>query len=362
MGRVLITEPHPYHFEVIPGIAYYFHELGYKIDLLVRENYDHGDLFGRVPYGKDIHIYRYREISGFIHKLLSDELREYDFVFFSSLEYFHGMEKERILDHLHERIKSKYGLLGIYHNLDMVTDADIPCLKEGRIFSLTECKYKGFPLRLLSASYFGEFKKKEPLSKRRRILLIGGSNDRGLLEREIAKCPRKILKDVEISYIGKTDRKREFAVRVYDCILGTKIDKNRRNTGGSLNGWIHYRKCGSLSFQEMFEMIRSSDFIAFIREAGGLSAFSYGKTTGSKQLAAGFGKPFVSSVTFTKAFGFPQQACVSYERSFAEAVLRICRMDSEEYSKMAGEMELFLDSIRRKSLENLKDTIDCAMN
>ena len=51
--RVLLFEPNPYHYEVIPGFAYYFIRLGYEADCLIQKPDQEGDVFFRCPFLKN---------------------------------------------------------------------------------------------------------------------------------------------------------------------------------------------------------------------------------------------------------------------------------------------------------------------
>lgn len=353
--KVLLSEPHPYHFEVIPGVAYYFHEMGYEIDLLVRNNYNHEDVFGRVPFKDEIHVWTYEDFGEFEAILISDKASEYDFVFFISLEYIAENKTGRVLDEIRGEISSKYGVLGIYHNLKLVNDHDIRYLDEGRIFALTECRYKDYRLKLLSASYFGDFDEFE-FGRKKSVVIVGGSNNRQLLEWELKRCSSCELKEVNIAYIGKFNQK-EFLSRLYNSVIGKKISQSRRMRLDSLKGWFRYKRYGVLSFQDMFDVISRSDFLAFIRQEDRDSPFLYGKTTGSKQLAIAFCKPFVSRKELTRAFGFPDEACVSYESGFADAIADIIAMNERDYADMKNRMKSFRDEIMKESLNNLSETI-----
>lgn len=360
MKKVLIAEPHPYHFEVIPGVTYYFHRLGYDIELLVRDNYEHKDLFGNVPYADSIKVEKYRDIDEFVRILSGEYVKKFDFVFFNSLEYFHEIQKERVFDYIGiEKISSKYGVLGIFHNLEMVREDDIPLLKEKRIFALTECKYHEYVLQLLSASYFGKFDRNVILRKKRHIVLIGGSNDRKSMEKEIRKYPKKGLKNIKLSYIGRINQMKELASRTFGTFsapfLG--IFRKRIPNRGSIVGWFMYKKYGRLSFHDMFCVINNADFLFFIKDVKRMNAFLYGKTTGTKLLSVAFGKPLVSNVELTKAFGYPDDACIGYEKDIAEALDKINTMTDEEYQNMVENMKLFGKQLTEQSENNLKNSI-----
>ena len=45
MKKVLMIEPNWYHFEVVPGYAYYFERLGYTVDIMLKKHENLGNEF-----------------------------------------------------------------------------------------------------------------------------------------------------------------------------------------------------------------------------------------------------------------------------------------------------------------------------
>ena len=43
MEKVIIFEPNAYHYEILPGFAKYFLDLGYEVDLLVHAHEEMGN-------------------------------------------------------------------------------------------------------------------------------------------------------------------------------------------------------------------------------------------------------------------------------------------------------------------------------
>jgi hypothetical protein len=86
--KALLIEPNPHHYEVLPGFAHYFVELGFEVSLLVQEHGRWGDEFCRCPEFKQrlhIHTYEPGSLEGTLRSLHAQEC--YDVLFFTSLDY-----------------------------------------------------------------------------------------------------------------------------------------------------------------------------------------------------------------------------------------------------------------------------------
>lgn len=348
MQKVLIVEPHNYHYEVLPGVVHYFYELGYKIYLLVRDKAQIDDAFINVPYKDSIHVdvYCNDELRS---RLKDSSIEEFTFIFFNSLEYFHGEDKDRLLDYLGYVPHTKCGIMGIYHNPDMITDADLPLIEENRIFTLSSCSYKNYKLPILSAFYFGEIKKKEEISKKRKALFIGESNDRVKVERTIGEWIKRYKNsNIEIGYIGACNQKKELLSRMFHTLKGN----------ADIRGWRHIIKYGRLSFYQMYKYIGESDFLLFYPNlAGGGKAFLHGKTSGTKQLSIGFLKPCILHEDIAIAFGIPLDACVTFRKTLEEAMRKIDEMKEDDYKLMVGNLETYREAALKESRNNLEHSI-----
>ncbi len=348
MQKVLIVEPHDYHYEVLPGVAYYFHALGYELYLLVRDKAQIDDVFINIPYKDSIHVDVFGD-GQLQSKLGSYEMESFALIFFNSLEYFHGEKKDRLLDYLGYIPHTEFGIMGIYHNPDLITREDIPLIEEKRVFTLSNCHYKGYDLPILSASYFGKLRKKKAIGKNKNILFIGGSNDRIGIERAIGPSVRQYRRsNIRMGYIGAWNEKKELPSRLYHTLKGD----------GDIKGWGYIHKYGRLSFEEMYKCIEDSDFLLFYpRLEGGGEAFLQGKTSGTKQLSIGFLKPCILQENIAAAFGMPLDTCVTFKKTLQEAIHKIMGMSEDDYKGIVDRLEAYRESVLQESLNDLRHSI-----
>ncbi|SHK55398.1 hypothetical protein SAMN05216582_10787 [Selenomonas ruminantium] len=362
MSKVLIVEPHPYHYEVLPSVAYYFARLNYDITILTRENFQSDDLFLSFPKKYKVRFITY---SGNMLKriLFQPEIAEYDFVFFNSLEYWHDGKRERLLDYLGGYPASKYGIMGIYHNPSMINFKDDDLLREKRIFGLTSYSIRGYDVPLLAGCYFGEFSndKKENISTTR-LLMIGNTNKSWIAEMGIANSNARDL-DFRINNIS-SEKKNRLIWKHVDHYIKNKVrlitGKGIKYHNESLSALRKINFLGKLSFQEMFKCLIDTDYvlIAIDMDKEENQDFLNGKTSGSKQLALAFGKPCFINDKLTKAFQLPPNAVVTFSNNnLCEAINKIPYLNTDKYSKMCLAMREYRDEAIAVSLDNLHTSV-----
>ncbi len=361
-GTILIFEPHPYHYEVIPGVAYYFDYFGYKVELLVQNNFVLEDVFARSILREKIIVHNY-EVSNMKEELREKYIGQYDFLFLNSMEYFHGSEKERLLDYLGYIPKTQYGILGIYHNKDVMNDSDIALLKENRLFALTPFKYKNYSVNLLSACYFGEIEKKDVINSKIKIVMIGMSNNRVIVENALSSFSHKQVKNIKIDVIGKINLKKDFVKRLImfcDYYKSVWLGNGHKNQKVSILGWKRVSYLGKLSFANMYQQIEEADYIAIVLdpECDKDKPFLDGKTSGSKQLALGFSKPCIINDKYATSFGFSEENSIIYhDNNITDAIMRVCKLSQEEYESLSKNVAACAKKLRRESVRNLQETL-----
>lgn len=360
--KLLIVEPHPFHYEVVAGVVKYFIDMEYDITILVRNNFDENDVLCRLKEKRSLCIKNYNSDDELKKKMLDKSVEEYDYVFFSSLEYFHDGRKDRIIDFLGGVPKAKNGFLGIYHNLDMIGDKEIEYLKEGRIFTLSEFNYKGIRTPVLSAHLFGEFKEKININKKKKIVLIGLSNRRMIVENAVEQMlQNNEYENLDIVVIGKLKWQKDIVKRsisnlVYHICKASKLKTPYNKC--TLRSWKKVKLLGTMEFREMFKVIEESDFIGIILDPCDYQSkpFLDKKTSGSKQLVYGFCKPVLINDRFAEAYGFDSSVGVIYQDdNIRDGLNKIKNMSDDMYKNMTQNLKKAQLELYNKSLDNLKN-------
>lgn len=172
--KVLIIEPHPYHNEVLPGFVKYFQDLNYQVDVMLREEVYKEKVFCKYKNKPNILPYELFKIKELLSK---DSIKEYDFLFCSSLEFLHknpsdskSNVKGKFVDFLGFIPKTKFGMLGVYHTIDFIKQFDdYNLLNDGRIFTLTGYAFDNKKTLLLNPHFFGDAKIKQKLNKKNKV-------------------------------------------------------------------------------------------------------------------------------------------------------------------------------------------------
>ena len=136
-AKVLLVEINNFHFECLDSIVYYFQSIGYGVDVVVRVE---------SSYKNATKL----ELSQILCLLRSPKLQSYDFVFLNTM-----LLSLKLHHHILQlaQIKSKYGILGIYHSInDIYRFRDFKNYNENRYFSLRNLKFHKIHLNGLSCS------------------------------------------------------------------------------------------------------------------------------------------------------------------------------------------------------------------
>lgn len=103
---ILIVEPNPYHFELLPGYCNYFQFLGYHIDLIAQPNIELDSPFIKYK-NKPIAFYLSPKYQKKALKL--SKIKKYDFVFLSTSVLWTDSIRDSYIKWLGFEPKGKYG-------------------------------------------------------------------------------------------------------------------------------------------------------------------------------------------------------------------------------------------------------------
>lgn len=361
MKSVLIFEPHPYHYELLPSVVYGFELLGYQITVMTRTNCDYQDVFCRCNFKENINYLHY-QADELESVLRDDQTAQYDYIFFTSLEFFHGEIKERLFDYLGYVPGARYGILGIFHNMKLLSDDDIQFIKEGRLFGLSPYEFKGCRIPQFSPSYFGEITDSSFASNQIKAVMAGGSNFRQMAEYSYSRLKAGERKNFIIEDIGKRNMLYEITNRIGHklfCIAGILAKKTDVKHQVSITGWIMVKKKGYVNFSKLYHIVNDADFILIGMDIRipAYQDFLHGKTSGSKQLALAFQKPCIIQKQFADAFGFDETNSIIYEEKMETALKRAASMSSEEYDKLQEGIRQLSQKTFDQSLHNLAEAV-----
>lgn len=362
MNRIIIFEPHPFHYEVILSVAYYLDTLGCDITIMTQANFDMDDLFALdAPLKRRMKVIVYKVEE--MRKILSARIIEdYDYIFFNSMEFFHDGKKERLLDYLGFCPKTRKGILGIYHNKSIMNDKDIDLIRQKRIFGLSKFDFKGYEIPLLSTCYFGNIEA-TVVEKKNDMVLVGLSNRRIIMENAIEIFLRNGEILPRFAVIGNIKWYRDLIKRlannlVYDICNTFKLKFPYEKS--TIRAWKSMSYYGNVNFEDMFNIIRASKYIAIVLDPQDslCKDFLGGKTSGSKNLCLGFEIPCIINEKYARSFQLAQDMCVTYEENdIYSALKKICSISADEYEEYVNNVRIYKKRCMSETLINLETVL-----
>lgn len=360
--KVLVFEPNNHHYEILPGFCRLLEKLGFEVDLLVRNHSALGDEFCRARTSASVFQY---DMDGYValKKRLTDN--EYGFVFVSSFDHIENGQLIDIIKRL-DGMHLKIPFCGCFHDLSNIDKFEnINLLRDGRIVTLSDYRYKDNLIPMVNPQYFSEHLEKHQKNETTSFVMVGTNIWRNELEHSLdSKCLKGL--NFNIDSIGAFDEKRYHKNRLKRIvffpianILHISKYSNPSMKPASKKAIRHITNLGKLAFPKMYNTIESSDFILLNIKVKPNTDFITRKTSGSKQLALGFNKPPIMPEEIASAYGFDSKNAVLYsEGHLDDAILRACTMSNQEYQQMTESLRYLSAEIEKKSLSNLQKVIE----
>ena len=353
--RVLVLEPNAFHGEVIPGIVFYFQELGYLVDVYVRKPHIEEKLFYNVEINGKLVEYDIENINKI---LLEEEIKDYDFLFLTSLEIQKEKQIIRLLDLINGSINTKYGILGIYHTSSFIDRFnDYEMAKEGRIFFLSDFqtnKYKG--TSVLNPHYFGKIERTKLDNDKIKIGVLGNVYNANKIALALYNLSKKERDKLEIYHIGKTEKRNLpiWAKKIEYHILSMFSKKFKGR-------WLRYSvvETGRLNFPEMYRKINEMDYLLAQIDTGNEEGKHYIEvsTSGSKQISLGMCKPLIISEDVGRIYGFNDKNAIFYQNNQLENAFRKIIKNEINNEDLIKNLQVLKDRSTNESLINLEKVI-----
>ncbi len=338
---VLIVETNNCHYEVIPGFAKYFTELGYNVDIAVC-----GD--ERLDFLSDalrsVRVYNLGEKD--IERLLSAAaICKYRYVVFNSaIKYVGGgaanaPEMPLVTDYYKNIATDKSKMIFIQHHMERQG------INRNQIALVDLHNSYSSRFYVVNPHYFGKVKitpKNKDITK---FIVVGGiSSWRKNYDLLIASV-RRLAK--------LTDK---FKVIVVGAGQKLQIDEDVAK---------YFDIRGRLPYREMFAAMEEADFFLCLLDPENPDHDRYVSmgTSGSFQLIYGFAKLCLIQSKFAAAYEFNHTNSLVYENNahLVPLMQQAIEMDGAVYARLQSELKNKAKNIRERSLRNLKlllETID----
>ncbi len=331
---VLIVETNNCHYEVIPGFAKYFIELGYNVDIAVC-----GD--ERLDFLSDalrsVRVYNLGEKD--IERLLSAAaICKYRYIVFNSaIKYVGGgatnaPEMPLVTDYYKNIAADMSKMIFIQHHMERQG------INRNQIALVDLHNPYSSRFYIVNPHYFGKVKITPKSKDITKFIVVGGiSSWRKNYDLLIASV-RRLAK--------LTDK---FKVIVVGAGQKLQID-------GDAAKYFDIR--GRLPYREMFAAMEEADFFLCLLDPENPDHDRYVSmgTSGSFQLIYGFAKLCLIQSKFAAAYEFNHTNSLVYENNadLVPLMQQAIEMDGAAYARLQSELKNKAKNIRERSLRNLK--------
>lgn len=326
---VLLVEPNNCHCECLVGMAKYFIDLNYNVDILIRHSEFSLKPFENFHCDKiKIHVANLETIRSILN---NDNISNYQAVYFNSeLVYGHACADDYF------EVKND-NIIMLCHRLEQLSDTRVNSLGSIMLAPLACGLEKQF--KVVNTHYFGDFKPTQK-NKITQFIVVGNIEDErkdftSLIEatQKVIACGYNNFKIVVVSRVGSL-----------------------KNIPKELHKYIEFK--GKLSYPDMFKLLQESDFILSLLNPENIAHERYITvgTSGTFQLSYGFKKPCIISNKFAALHKFTNKNSLIYENNINlfNALNTAIRMNDSEYNDMQNELENTAAEIYTNSLNNLE--------
>lgn len=362
MKKIILVEPNPFHNEILPGVARYLNDLGYYVDVYIRQEMKKLRVFR--GYRGEIEE-NYLKIDQICSRLKSNVMKEYDFLFLSSMEYKMNEGVVRFLDVIgNQLVPTRYGVLGIYHTTSHIDKfKDYQLLQEGRLFCLSEFQIHDLNLKTLNPHFFKcPINKKKKIKRKKKFVVVGASAGTEEISSVLAGMTQEERKNIRINWVG--GKKVNF--------LYNSIYVFARNAGirlfSAFSPKYKGKKCihafGYVSFTKLYKIVNDSDYIlVMINDLDErFKHYLTYSTSGIKQLILGFHKPCLIQREVAKIYNL-SDAGILYDRNcLAEGFKAVSLVTQNDYEFQCERVSKLEKEIYSCSLKHLRVSMQMIMN
>ena len=336
---VLLIEPNFGHDEVLPGIAKYFIDLGYNVDILMSFSNIPLQVFTKIQSSK-IRIFEIT-FDALIEILTNKKINNYDFIYFNSDRiYSEKIWNTALIDKMNLPSNK---ILQMCHHIDEISNFDK--------FNVTTLKLanlgpKGSEKSLIvNSHYFGEFETNKKNDKIN-FIIVGNIQDFrknfNLLIDSVNTIIERGFSNFKITLVSRLGSLED---------IPTSIRK-------------YFDLKGFLPFPEMYNEMEKADFFLPLLdpECEAHNRYVTTGTSGSFQLIYGFLKPCIINSKFASIPGFDNQNSIIYDKNeeLADKMIEAINMSEENYDKMRSKLKDLADNIYQESLDNLRKILKSA--
>lgn len=338
---ILMVEFNNFHGECLPGIAKYFLDLGYNLDICLTESEIELEPFANFKNDK-ISLFQISKPS--LKKIMQhDILERYAHVYINSDSVYID-EMISVFDYIGKDIKFPQGkVITMCHHAEKFENIK-PQSDKFAVVALNKLPIlNGQNYSMVNAHYFGDFIRLQK-NKITNFICVGiiesQRKNHSLLFDAVEMLLNRNITNFKITVVARAG-----ALKIPSHILP----------------YLDFK--GRLSYKEMYENLERADFYLplFDPENTLHERYLHHGSSGSYQLIYGFGLPCVINCKFqTEVNGFNQSNSIGYSNNsdLGEAMAEAIAMPNEEYLQKVSEVYKLSRKIYTESLNNIKNILE----
>ena len=331
-NSVLIVESNNYHGETTVGMAKYFHDLGFNVDVLLTKKEIQLNPFSRF---KNVRIF---ETSIYATKIIlaDNSINKYFYIYLNSDEITLNIKGTKI---------AKSGVL--YKNIKTNEEKIIQmCHFANKADKRTKRKLialKDFPtnkkLVEVNTHYFGDVKN-HTKNKLTNFIVIGNIEKQRKNHSALIECIKKLDKE---------------GIKNFKVTVIARIG-NLKKLDDDILKYLDFK--GNVDYETMYYEIENADYILTLLDPENKTHERYIKNgaSGSFQLIYGFKIPPLIPFKFASFWGFDDNNSILYKNNeeLYLAMKNAINLSDESYKFKKENLDLLAKGIYQKSLNNLK--------
>lgn len=329
-NSVLLIEVNDFHSETLPGMAKYFLDLGFNVDIIIsNEEYALKPLC-RIT-NENLKIYPMSDRVA--RKILKNKIaNQYEYIYFNSDR--HGSRS--YYDYFKPNKKLTEKIINMCHRPDTYNSP----IKKLLMLAPLPLKDKD-RFKVVNTHYFGEIVT-NPKNETTNFIVIGNIENKrknhNLLYEAVQDLVNKGVTNFKITVVARI---------------------GQLNTPQNIKEYFDFK--GRLDYEKMYEALEKADFFLTLLDPENPEHDRYIETgtSGSFQLIYGFRKPCLINKKFASLHGFTNENSIVYKNNsdLSQAMLEAINMNKEAYKNKQVKLAGFADDLYKKSLENLKEIL-----
>lgn len=335
---VLLVEINRYHGECLPGMAKYFIDLGYNVDVLMSNEEAQLNPFSDFKNDK-LKIYALKS-SAIKEILCSDIMERYDHLYINS----NVVKGVPVGEYLGNDIKYPSGkIITLCHDIKSKDEINFNTENASIISLLDFPNVNNKEIRKVNTHYFKDIVKHEK-NKIVKFIVVGNI--------EAKRKNHNLLIDAVSQLLSENIT--NFRIVVVSRIGNLEIPKE-------LNPFFEIK--GRLSYEAMYKELEKADFFLTLFDPDNVEHNRYLTTgaSGSYQLIYGFNLPCLLPYKFQVDInGFNNQNSIGYadNNHFCKAMKMAIQMNNEKYNEYKNNLMSLANEIYKTSLNNLREILD----